>query len=521
MMDTNNHILIHRFLRVAGKYPDRPALHFSDRTYTYSELLQVAAAYKNTVLQLREPSPVVAVLAEHCLDAYAGILGILLAGKGYLPLNPRFPVQRNGYMLRKSGSRSIIASLECAEKLTELLHEKDLSLTFISRNDGLATLMPAGMSFIKVEDTGGMETSAVEVGEDSTAYLLFTSGSTGNPKGVAVSNRNVTAYLDNLQEMFSFVPEDRFTQTFDLTFDLSVHDLFVCWSAGACLCVPDDNSSFGLSRYLKQVRPTVWFSVPSVAMLMERMRLLRESAFPFIRLSFFCGEALFADAATAWKAAAPASTVVNLYGPTEATIAVSAYVLPEKAGDAKVRNGVVSIGRLFPGHSHLLAGEVTGRGVLCLTGPQVVRGYFEDELLTKTSFFDYGTPPVQYYNTGDLAEQDASGDLYFRGRSDSEVKVYGYRVNLQEIDHVLNSSQNIKQAVTLYLATPSGEYKLVSFIDPAREKDDIPAILMHCRQKLPTYMVPEKIIFVDAMPLNPNGKVDRQTLAKIFREHHE
>lgn len=520
-MKISDHILIQRFFRSADNFPDRPALRFANSEYTYAELHEIARSYEQAVRGVAESSPVVAILAERSIDAYGGILGILMAGKGYLPLNPRFPAGRNGYMLRKAGTSTLIAGPECSEKLTELLQEKDLAFRIIARDDTLRDLLPEGTEVLPAAQPEEPSSREAERNPDDIAYLLFTSGSTGNPKGVAVTNRNVTAYLDNLSSMFSFNHEDVFTQTFDLTFDLSVHDLFVCWSAGACLCIPGDNSSFGLSRYLKQAQPTVWFSVPSVVLLMNRMRLLKENVFPWLRLSFFCGEALSADAAAMWKAAAPSSAIINLYGPTEATIAVSAYLLPEHIDEAKTRNGVVSIGRPFPGHRHLLAGEVTGRGLLCISGPQVVNGYFGDEELTRAAFFEHGTPSQVYYNTGDLAEQDASGDLYFRGRADSEVKVFGYRVNLQEIDHVLNSSQNVKQAVTLYLESPSGEYKLVSFIDPAREKDDIPAILLHCRQKLPAYMVPEKIIFVDAMPLNPNGKIDRQTLAKIFREHHE
>jgi acyl-coenzyme A synthetase/AMP-(fatty) acid ligase len=417
----------------------------------------------------------------------------------------------------------VIADEECIIVLNELLEGMENPVNVLSHEEigPFSDVVARRHRFRIMEHATVPEYQEMEGNPESTAYMLFTSGSTGHPKGVAVTNRNVTTYLDNLASLFEFYPEDRFTQTFDLTFDLSVHDLFICWSAGACLCIPEDNSSFGLIRYMKSMQPTVWFSVPSVAVLMERMRLLKENAFPWLRMSFFCGEALFLDLAGAWKQAAPSSSIINLYGPTEATIAVSSYLLPERVADSKTRNGVVSIGRLFPYHHHLLAGEVPGRGVLCITGPQVVQGYYQDETLTTKSFFDYGTPSHRYYNTGDLAEQDAQGDLYFRGRSDSEVKISGYRVNLQEIDHVLSSSQNIKQSVTLYLASPSGENVLVSFIDPAREKDDIPSILMHCRQKLPWYMVPEKIIFVESLPLNPNGKIDRQTLTKIFLAHHE
>ena len=258
-----------------------------------------------------------------------------------------------------------------------------------------------------------------------------------------ISNSNLAAYLDFMLNSFDFSPEDRFTQNFDLTFDLSAHDLFLCWSAGACLCIPEDSTSFAMAGYIREKQPTVWFSVPSVAVLMERMRLLKAGSFPSLRMSFFCGEALYFQTVEAWKRAAPGTRIVNLYGPTEATIAISKYELPETAGLIKQELGIVSIGKVFDGNSYILReiSQVTSQterevsqGELCLKGAQVIQGYFNNPGADEQAFVSPGETEDQYYKTGDLVKTDPEGDLFYLGRMDSEVKIAGYRVNLAEIE---------------------------------------------------------------------------------------
>jgi acyl-coenzyme A synthetase/AMP-(fatty) acid ligase len=343
------------------------------------------------------------------------------------------------------------------------------------------------------------------------AYLFFTSGTTGKPKGVPVSSGNLSSYLDFMLRTYDFQPEDRFTQNFDLTFDLSVHDIFLAWSSGACLCVPHDNSSFVMAGFIREKKPTVWFSVPSVVMLMGRMRLLKPGAFPSIRLSFFCGEALHSRTADAWKSAALQSRIVNLYGPTEATIAISQYELPDNSKLWKSALGIISIGRVFKGNRFTLqgAGPVQCEGELCLSGNQVVDGYFENEEADKDSFCIDPVSRQKWYNTGDLVKEDKDGDLFFYGRKDAEVKISGYRVNLKEIENVLAGYEAVAQTVVIFEQDEEGQGTIVAFIlGNKSQKIEEKALDSECRQQLPWYMVPGKYIFVDEIPLNTNGKVD-------------
>ena len=205
-----------KVMQSAEKYADRVALELHDAAYTYRELTQASASVARAILDLNDPNPFVAVMADKSFSCYAGILGVLMAGKAYLPVNPRFPLARNLFMLEKSRVRIIIAGEYSDNEL-----------------DTILDTYPAGMYVIFHEGTTSQVTSQVtcEVPEiTNPAYLLFTSGTTGKPKGVPVSIGNLTSYLDFMLKAFDFQPDDRFTQNFDLTFDLSVHDIFLAWT---------------------------------------------------------------------------------------------------------------------------------------------------------------------------------------------------------------------------------------------------------------------------------------------------
>ncbi len=469
-----------RFLETAGRYPSRPALETGNLVMSYRQLADEALKIRDLITGRGDDGPFVAVVADKSPACYAAILGILMAGKAYLPLNPRFPAQRNRFMLQKSMAG-------------HLFHSGKMERT----------------EFHRPSRQGNPE---------QYAYLLFTSGTTGEPKGVPVSHENLSAYLDFMVDHYDFNPEDRFTQNFDLTFDLSVHDLFLCWSAGGCLCVPDDNSSFALAGFIRRKQPTVWFSVPSAAALMDRMRLLKPGAFPSIRHSFFCGEPLLARTAAAWKNATPHGRLTNLYGPTEATIAISGYDLPSEEQDWKQEIGILSIGKIF-GHNQFMIREEPGEvyGELCLSGPQVVRGYFENPDADARSFFETGAPPERWYRTGDRVSCSPDGDLFYRGRSDAEVKISGFRVDLGEIEHIISSFQGVRQTVVILHRDSDTQETLAAFIMPENwVQPDVPGLDAHCRESLPWYMVPGKFIFVEDFPLNPNGKIDRNALSEQY-----
>jgi non-ribosomal peptide synthetase component F len=314
---------------------------------------------------------------------------------------------------------------------------------------------------------------------------------------------------------------DRFSQEFDLTFDLSVHDMFVCWERGACLyCVPE-RAVMAPAKFIREHELTVWFSVPSLVGRLEKLRLLRPGCFPSLRCSLFCGEPFSAVYAQRWQEAAPNSIVENLYGPTETTIAITHYRWDKVTSPKDCIYGIVPIGWTFPGQVGAVVGENLDfvspgeSGELWLAGSQVTSGYWNSPHKTQEQFVKLPTTGESlWYRTGDLVKQDATGCFYYLGRTDHQIKIRGYRVELQEIEAVLRKACGTEQAVSVAWPVSNGSAEgVVGFVSGVEtlERD---RVLAYCREVLPDYMVPQEIYLRQELPLNVNGKVDRLTLAR-------
>jgi amino acid adenylation domain-containing protein len=518
--------LISGFLRSLRANPDSPALELGDDVFTYEQLWSYAGRITACLNNSLDPSEgVVAILASRSVAAYGGILGILGSGRGYCPLNPKFPLERTLTMLKASGCKTLLVGQECAATLESLLPLLEKPLTVIIPDAGwepdsksrASHRVVTARQLSKVADP-----SDPTVAGNATAYLLFTSGSTGIPKGVAVSQSNAVAYMEYAAKRFGFHAADRCSQNFDLTFDLSVHDLFTCWDAGATLC-PYSEQTLTPATLVEEKGLTCWFSVPSVAMFASKLGLLEPGAFPTLRWSLFCGEALSCSMAEAWQQAANNSILENLYGPTEATIAITWYRWDSATSPAECVRGLVPIGWPFDGQQVCAVNEefapvATGEsGELCLGGSQVTAGYLNDPEKTAKSFVRLKHTGDQiWYRTGDLVRQDERGCLFYLGRRDFQVKISGYRVELQEIDLVLRQAAKTELAVAIPWpvseGSASGIVGVVSGSDPALDAQIIAA----CEARLPRYMVPNRIYHFEQIPLNVNGKIDRGKITEML-----
>lgn len=493
---------------ILAHHGTRPALAIGRQAWSYAQVIDAARALAASI-DGREAGPhsLVAVLAHKSPTATIAPLAAVLAGRGYLPLNVKFPARRLAAMIRAGGAATILVGPEAAALVAPL-------------REALGEADPPTFIAVDPTATAGPAIPPRTCRPDAVAYLLFTSGSTGAPKGVPITFANLAAYLAEIRTVCPLDPDDRASQTFDPTFDLSVHDLFVTLSAGACLYPVPDASLINPARFIRQAELTAWFSVPSVAMFMARAGTLRPGMLPSLRLSLFCGEALPVATANQWAGAAPHSRLVNLYGPTEATIAIAAQDWNAAARRLPARNGVVPIGRLFPGQRHRLVaddGAVVagpGRGELCLAGAQVCAGYLDDPAKTAERFLS--TPDGRWYRTGDLVEQDSTGLLHFLGRVDFQVKINGYRVELGETEAALRRASGCDAVVALPTAVGAVGGGLIAYI--LGEAGDAEAILAVCRQTLPPYMVPSRLIWRRSFPLNANGKIDRLALAALGDE---
>ncbi len=511
----NSKFCIKAFDQSAKEFAESKALEINDRFFTYAELRSKALELACT-LDNSEAGPLVGIMAYRSIAAYAGVLGTLYAGKAYVPLNPRFPLERTREMIQHSGLKEVIVGKECLAYMLKLLPEMEQPIRMYLLDD-VEILLTRPHEKINVQPQENAVPPDVSIQGDSMAYLLYTSGSTGRPKAVPVSHDNLMTYLNHLNANYAFRQEDRFSQTFDLTFDLSVHDLFICWTNGACLVIPSGDNSLAWSKYIRDKKISVWFSVPSLAVMLGKMRLLKKGAFPDLRLSFFCGEALMFNTAMKWKEAAPASQLINLYGPSEATIAISEYILKAEGNNQEI-NGILCIGKVFPGQQYLILNEkgqklqAGEKGELILSGSQVIRGYYHDSENTKKAFVRINDQV--WYRTGDLVVESKVGNIYYLGRVDTEVKISGYRVNLHEIEHMLREKLALESVAAFHKLNSVATGRLLLFYN--RSGIDESLVLQTCRELLPWYMVPERIIFVPEFIYNVNGKIDRRKLIQQY-----
>lgn len=497
------------FRRHAAANPSQPALITGGRSYSYGEADDTARRMAARLVEAAGGRPTrVGVFAYRSPAAYLGVLAALYAGAAFVPLNRKFPAQRTRTMLERAELDSVIADDASAEQLPGLLSGLARPPTVLLA--GSRTERIAGARVLTAADLAAASPLGrlPAAGPQDLAYLLFTSGSTGTPKGVPITHANVRWFLDQNQDRYRIGSRDRFSQTFDLTFDLSVFDLFMAWEHGAAVCSMDPIELLAPFRYLERNEVTVWFSVPSVAAVLRKRHALAPERMPTLRLSLFCGEPLPSATAEAWQAAAPNSVVENLYGPTELTIACAVHRWDPASSPARCVHDNVPIGSLYPGLRPLVVDErlvpvADGEtGELCVAGAQTTPGYWRDPELNASRFFE--RDGHRYYRTGDLVRR-RDGEFVCLGRNDQQVKVGGNRIELGEIEAVLRRAGSVEAVCLVW----PDESTLTAVVSGAERPGELTGAVA---ARLPAYMVPKSVHVIGEMPRSGNGKVDRNAV---------
>jgi D-alanine--poly(phosphoribitol) ligase subunit 1 len=490
------------FHEQACTHPERVALHVAGVSYSYRELAGLASQ----VAKALGPVKKVGVLASRTLGAYVGVLGTCWSGAAYVPLSPKLPAERLARLFEIIPLDALIVDEFGVKCVTPALR-------------AIAPPLILDLSCMDSLSADRLE-APVHCESKDLAYILFTSGSTGAPKGVMVALGSVAQFLSAMHPRFSPIPSDRMSQTSELTFDVSVFEMFGAWGAGASVYVIPANQLMAPARFIADQRLTVWSSVPSIAAFMRRIKMLKPGAFPSIRYSVFAGEALPYALAQAWQTAAPFSVVENLYGPTEATVyCLGATVgpdFPPTAGRDTVPSGLplpgVEAGILDESLAFLPLGS---EGQLAISGEQLAQGYYAEPDLTDCRF-----PTIcgkKWYLTGDLARQDECGIFHHLGRMDHQVKILGQRVELEEIEAQLRAVSGSESVAAIAWPIQDGiATGIVAFTSGVKVRPE--QIRDALRRVLPPYMVPRRIIELESLPLGSSGKIDRLALSQYVHE---
>lgn len=503
------------FEEVVSAHAERPALRYQDREISYRDIAGLTDRLAALLLAMGiARGDVIAIGHGKRPLSYAMMLAALRLGVPYVNLDVRSPVARSSRILESSGASVLFFDDPAAEAaMAELAAARGCALSFLEEGQ---------LPEVSAEDKSVQMELARRVDGACIAYIMYTSGSTGVPKGVAVTHQNVLHFITWGQTRFGITDQDNFANLSPMYFDNSVFDFYVGLFSGAALTPVFRellNDPYALVKHVGRMECTIWFSVPSLLIYLMTMKAMTPEALPALRAIVFGGEGYpKAELKKLYALFAGQARLVNVYGPTECTCICSAHTLTDRDFDDMA--GLPTLGHLNPNFDYRIVdeqGNDASCGELCLIGPNVAAGYFNDPERTMAAFLTLVEPKrymKRMYRTGDLVREEA-GRLYFVGRKDNQIKHMGYRIELEEIEHALMKVPQVNQAAVLYHRTHAAYGKLIGFVSCTESLDER-TVLNDLAVLLPEYMVPNRLFVMPELPKNPNGKVDKHQLRSLL-----
>ena len=443
------------------------AFYIDGTHYVYQKYAQRISAIREQIRDLQSDEQIFALAIHDDLDTYASIFALWMEGKAYVPLHPNQPLERNLNIIEQVGLSNVLDSAD-----TSVFDNQSLNVMHTSQ----------------YEYTTDYLDNWVETSDDALAYILFTSGSTGVPKGVQITRGNVAAFMNSFWKTgITITGEDRCLQVFDLTFDVSVQSYLVALTRGACVyTVP-----YGQVKYLYAASLIQEHKITFGAMAPSMLTYLRPYFDEFdatsMRTTILTAEACPVDLMEDWYRCAKNTEIYDFYGPTEATIYCTYYKLT-RSGNNLSLNGIISIGKPLANVQAIIIREdgslVEGdeKGELCVAGDQVTPGYWNNTEKNESSFFVYDG--LRYYHTGDLCYWETTGDIMYSGRIDQQAKIQGFRVELGEIEHHAREFYNKECPVLQILVIVNGKpLECLKYAVADREQQHREVYNPHCHNK--------------------------------------
>lgn len=514
----------------AEKQPDAKAVVLQDYSLSYgtlesesNRLAQCLRAHgcrrgdRVALLMPKLPMTIVAIVATLKADAI------------YVPIDPAMPVTRVSKILHKSGVRWLLAAGPVHKLVNDIFRDEKIGsyvkLGWIESQKPPDLAVQPLITFSEIISSSVTRPECNNTPSDP-AHILFTSGSTGDPKGVVITHSNVHHFVDWGIRHFDITATDRNSGQTPLHFDLSTFDIYGTLAAGAELhLVPVELNLLPhkLAAFMREAELTQWFSVPSILNYMAKFDAVRENDFPRMKRLLWCGEVLPTPALRYWMQKLPHVSFTNLYGPTETTIASSYYTVPQcpTHDEQPIPIGIPCAGEqltvLDENLQPLRGGEI---GDLYISGVGLSPGYWEDEEKTAAAFLTVSMDGTiqRMYKTGDLASLSEDSLLHFHGRADSQIKSRGYRIELGEIEAALNALGSLTEVAVVGAKTNSFEGTLICCAYVASTERSVTPTTLRSQlsKQIPSYMLPTRWQAFDALPKNVNGKIDRKSLKELF-----
>lgn len=515
--------LLHEYAaRSAARDATATAVVLGDERLNYGRLVSESRRLARILREAGvKPNDRVALMLPKSPAAIIGIMAVLEASAAYVPVDLGSPPPRAALVIDSAEPHAVLAAAPASGLLDALADRGALDGVRLISVDpewsggqrlnadyGPADWVP--LSEEPLEGVGGPE---------QLAHILFTSGSTGVPKGVQITHAMVSAFVDWAVEHFRTAPGERISGHPPLHFDLSTFDIYATLSAGAELhLVPAAANMLpgALAEFIRDSALDQWFSVPSTLAFMVRSGVIEDNDLPTLKRVVFCGEAMPTSVLAEWMRRVPQARYTNLYGPTETTIASSYYDVPAVPED---ETESLPIGEPCPGENLMVLDEKRQPvppdqiGEIFIAGVGLSPGYWRDEAKTNAAFVPDPRGSARIYRTGDLGWVGDDGQFRCAGRADSQIKHRGYRIELGEIEAALNALGELRECAVVAVETEGFEANAICCAYVPGEAEVAPSRLRAAlARSLPVYMLPTRWLAFDALPKNANGKVDRRAL---------
>ncbi|WP_335871247.1 non-ribosomal peptide synthetase [Bacillus sp. 2205SS5-2] len=499
-LNFDSNLIMGEFEVRAAQRPTALAIVCDDIHLTYQDLNARANRLARTLRDKGvQPDGMVPIIAERSVEMIVGIFAILKAGGAYIPINPKDPLSRVKYFLEDSHAEVVLTQ----SKFMDILED--------------------GYEKINLDDDASYADDQSDLvcvnRETDLAYVIYTSGSTGKPKGVMVEHSNLNHILTALEERYPFESEDCYLLKTPFTFDVSVSEVFGWIRGGGHLVILEPEAEKDPDKLLSVLGRSNVTHVNFVPALLnvftQQLENRIDRSLPALKYVMVAGEALPIKVAYNFKEMLEDVCLENLYGPTEITIYATNYPV---VGDFGHRS--IPIGKPLPNVQAYIVNEklnlqpIGVTGELCISGSGVARGYLNRHELSDEKFVPCPWQPgMKMYRTGDMVRWQSNGDIEYLGRIDHQVKIRGYRIELEEIERVLMEHPSVQEALTIVHEDKVGDKSLVMYVvQKAKNKIQSTELRQYLKGILPEYMVPSACMFLEAFPLNQNGKVDRQAL---------
>ncbi len=491
------------------RFPDKIAYIDSKREITFKQLQTEALKIAGELVANELFKSPVVIYLEKSVECIASFVGSAYSGNFYTPIDVKMPLERVKKILNTLQPKVIITDAEHKDSIQTVSENAKIIL--------YEDCLSEDIDFVRVKQ------ATERVIDTDILYVLFTSGSTGEPKGVIIPHCSAVDYVDWITERFGFDEHIVIGNQAPLYFDLSIQDVYAPLKSG-CTTVLIDERNFTfpakLMQYLveKNVNTIVW--VPSALCLFANLKALNtKKRLPNLKYVMFCGEVMPNKQLNQWRKAFPQTTFVNMYGPTESCDASTYYVVNRNFADSdSLPIGIPckNTDILVLDEENKLITEKNCIGELCVRGTSLALGYYKDFEKTNNAFVQNPMNteyPEKIYRTGDLVYYNEYGELMYSCRKDFQIKHMGHRIELGEIEAAVSSLEGILENCVLY---DSAHDKIVLFYSGRGTTDEV--VLQQVKNLVPHYMIPEKLVFIKALPHNLNGKIDRALLKKSLEE---